>query len=310
MKVLIVDDNAAIREILSELLSVDYETRMASSLDEAADVAMEFHPDATLLDYYVGDANGLELIDTMLARGVQLQNVIILTSNGGEQVPKDSVSIVGTIQKPFKSTEVLEKIRMIFSEPVREKPKRSLFKHLFGKKEEPKENNETIDIRFGRSYLFLEGESENAYKASISLLNEDCNIMIITSGKIKAAVERLVVMAENANIPTERMSAEHFKIIALSDKEGPDYVGPEMMGTLMSSINEFIDTMERPAVMIDDLDLLIEKNDLNSTLTMLHQIINNGSGRLLTLIASTASDNMTEKDRELLMHSMEIRIFE
>lgn len=293
MKVLIVDDNEAIQEILSEILSVDgYETRTASSIEGAADEITAFRPDAILLDSTVGDRNGLELIDTMLAKGHQLSNVLVLAASG-EQIPKDSTAIAGTIQKPFKSTDVLEKMRELFADTTKEKPKRSIFKALFGKKSEDV-HEEVQGIRFGRSYLFIESDPTHSYIAAAFFNDEGCDVMVITSGKLKAARERL----------------DDVKIIALSGKEGPDYVEPEMMGTLMGTITAFITEHEKPVILIDDLDLLIEKNDLNAVLTLIHQVINKDSGKSLTLLVSTRSSDMTEKDRELLQHSMEIRVFE
>lgn len=301
MKILIVDDNAAIQEILSEILSVDgYETCSASSVEDAADAVERFRPDAVLLDSQVGDRNGLDLIDMMLAKGIQMSNVLVLTASG-DQAPKDNNAIAGFVPKPFKSTEVLEKVRSLFAdETAREKPRKSLFRSIFGKKEEDHKETEDrgeagLGLKFGTSYLFVEEGSDNAYRASAFFNETGCQVMIVTSGKIKAAIER--------------MNDDDVKVIALSGKDGPDYVEPEMIGTLMGMISDFTVSMEKPVIMMDDLDLLIDRNGLNSVLTMIHQVINNDSGKKLTLISSAASANMTEKDRELLLHSMEIKIF-
>lgn len=295
MRVLIVDDNAAIQEILSEILSVDgYETETASSLDDAADMVSSFRPDATLLDSKVGDRDGLELMDMISSRGIQPSNVLVLTANV-DQVPKDNNSIAGFIQKPFKSTEVLEKVRGLFDEGTRERPRRSLFRSLFGKKGGQKETAEDHGLRFGDSYLYVEPEPCHSYAAASRFLEEDDDVLVVTSGKIKAAIER--------------MDDGKVRVIGLSSKEGPDYVDPEMIGTLMGAVGDFIDSAERPVVLIDDLDYLIGKNDLNTILTMIHQLINRDPGKRMTLIVSTVTDNMTGKDRELLTKSMEMKVF-
>ena len=288
MRVLIVDDNAAIQEILSEILSVDgYETVSASTLEDALEQVETFKPDAVLLDISVGESNGLDLISMAAENDVQLSKVIVLTT-GMEQVPKDDTSIVGVIQKPFKSTEVLDMLRSIF-DISKEKPKRSLFRSIFGKKDDAKETD--MDLKFGTSYLFVEDDQEYSYKAASFFLEEDTDVLMITSGKIKAAIERV--------------DNEYVNVIGISSKEGPDYIEPEKIGTLMGTITEYVNTHEMPVVMIDDLDVLIEKNDLNSVITMVHQIINNSSKKM-SLIASVRSDDMTEKDKELLAGSMEI----
>ena len=294
MRILIVDDNAAIQEILSEILSVDgYETVSASTLDDAADVASSARPDAVLLDSVVGENNGIELLDIMLEKGTPLSNVLVLTT-GPDQIPKDRMEIAGTIQKPFKSTEVLDKLRELLSDqPAKEKPKRSLFRSLFGKKDEVSEDP-GIELKFGRSYLFIESEPNDAYRSAIFFLERKCNVLLITSGKIKAAIERV--------------DDENINVIGLSSKEGPDYIEPEKIGTIMGTINEFAASNEMPAVIIDDVDTMIEKNDLNSVITMICQILSNNSN--MSLIVSARSDDMTEKDRELLASRMEIRITE
>jgi len=295
MKVLIVDDNAAIQEILSEILSVDgYETVSASTVDDAFEAASASRPDAVLLDSAVGENNGIELLDMMLEKGSPLSNVLVLTT-GPDQIPKDRIEIAGTIQKPFKSTEVLDKLRELLSDqPSKEKPKRSIFKSLFGKKDDDAHEAPGIELKFGRSYLLIEPEPDDAYRSAVFFREKKCDVLLITSGKIKAAIERVDDDAVN--------------VIGLSSKEGPDYIEPEKIGTIMGTINEFAASKESPAVIIDDIDTMIEKNDLNSVITMICQILSNNSH--MSLVVSARSDDMTEKDRELLASRMEIRITE
>ena len=295
MKVLIVDDNAAIQEILSEILSVDgYETLSASTVEDAFEIASSSRPDAVLLDSVVGENNGIQLLDMMLEKGSPLSNVLVLTT-GPDQIPKDRIEIAGTIQKPFKSTEVLDKLRKLFSESPKEKPKRSIFKSLFGKKDDDEISEDPgIELKFGRSYLFIESEPNDAYRSAVFFRERKCNVLLITSGKIKAAIERV--------------DDEDINVIGLSSKEGPDYIEPEKIGTIMGTINEFAASNDSPAVIIDDVDTMIEKNDLNSVITMICQILSNNSN--MSLVVSARSDDMTEKDRELLASRMEIRITE
>jgi len=292
MKILIVDDNEAIQEILSEILSVDgYKTVTASSVDAAVVEIEASVPDAILLESTVNGTDGLELIDRMLKKGHLLSNVILLTT-GNEQIPKDTPSVVGSIQKPFKSTEVLDKLRDIFADTVKKKPKISVFKALFGKKVQAQGQVSAI---FGRSYLFIEDEADHAYEVASRFSDQGYDVMVLSSGRIKAARERF----GNNNV----------KVIGLSGKDGPCYIEPGMLGSLMGAMNDFITENERPVLMLDDLDILIDRNDLNSILTMIHQVVNGDHGKPFTLIASARSGEMTEKDRELLEHSMEIHLF-
>jgi len=291
MRILIVDDNESIQEILSEILSVDgYETVTASSIDAAAEITEKSIPDAILLESSVGGRNGLDLIDMMTAKGRRLSNVILLTS-AGETVPKDNPSIAGSIQKPFESTAVLGKMKDIFGGNTKEKPKRSRLKGLFGKKAEIQDE---VPVVFGKSCMFIENEPDHAYKAVYQLSCQGRGVMLITSGRIKAA--------------RERVGSDNAKVIGLSIKGGEGYIGPEMLGSVMAAMSSFIAENSMPVIMLDDLDLLIERNGANAVLTMMHQIVND-SGKLLTIIVSSRSGEMTEKDRELLHKSMDIRTF-
>ena len=66
MRILIVDDNIAIQEILAEILTVDgYEIEKAGTVSDAIDKLDSFHPDALLLDSQVGGESGLKVLDEL-----------------------------------------------------------------------------------------------------------------------------------------------------------------------------------------------------------------------------------------------------
>ena len=104
MKILIVDDNIAIQEILGEILTVDgYEIDKVGTVSEAIDKLDSFRPDALILDPQVGGESGLKVLDALPAESDV--RAIILT-RGKEVIPKDTAFIRGCIQKPFKSDDV------------------------------------------------------------------------------------------------------------------------------------------------------------------------------------------------------------
>ena len=114
MKILIVDDNIAIQEILGEILTVDgYEIDKVGTVSEAIDKLDSFRPDALILDSQVGGESGLKVLDALPAESDV--RAIILT-RGKEVIPKDTAFIRGCIQKPFKSDDVTEKVRLLCEE--------------------------------------------------------------------------------------------------------------------------------------------------------------------------------------------------
>ena len=60
MKILIVDDNVAVQEIIRDILvERDHNVRMASTVDEAVEKIKSFEPDVVMLDSWVGDEDGM-----------------------------------------------------------------------------------------------------------------------------------------------------------------------------------------------------------------------------------------------------------
>jgi len=308
MKILVVDDNEIIQSILLDVLSVDgYDTKATASLNEAVEIIESFKPDAILLDSKIGSKSGLNLIDMAVTKELKLNNVIVLIS-GKDQVPKDSLAIIGTVKKPFKAEEILELLRSVFKINASEKPKRAIMRSIFGKR--PDSSEDDVKLKFGRSYVFKEKDSNHIYYAASRFAAEGYNVFAVTSGKKKAVKERfedgipkavqLYGIDTKPDVPT---------IIALSSKSGDEYVDPARIGTLMSMMIDFINLKEKPVIVLDELELLIHHNGLNAVITMIHQVVHSGI-RPITLIVSVNTLKMTDKDRELLLDRMEYREFE
>ena len=310
MKILIVDDNEIIQNILLDILSVDgYDIKTTASLTDAVDIIESFRPDAILLDSKVGNKSGLNLIDMAISKELKLNNVIVLIS-GKDQVPKDSLAIVGTIKKPFKAEELLEMLRIkLKTGAPSDKPKKAIMRSIFGKKTESQDDD--LKLKFGRSYVFKERDLTHIYAAASKFATERYNVFVVTSGKRKAAKSRFedgIPRAARAS-DTDMEDVEEPKIVALSTKSGDDYVDPSMLGTLMSMIMEFIDMKEKPVIVLDELEILIHHNGLNAVITMIHQVLHSDI-RPITVIVSVSTLKMTDKDRELLLAHMEYHEFE
>ncbi len=114
-KVLVVDDEPAIIEMLVELLERDgrFEVRTANTGFDAGVVAGEFQPDIIVLDYMLPDINGNVVCRTVRANP-NLEHVkIIIVSGVVNRDEIDSLLADGAqefIKKPFEIDQLIGKI--------------------------------------------------------------------------------------------------------------------------------------------------------------------------------------------------------
>ena len=115
MKILIVDDNVAVQEIIQDiLLDEGYakdDVKRVSSVDEAVSKVGDFQPDIIMLDTWVGDEDGLRVISRCKENLGEVPLNIILIKSASEQVPRDNPYIKGFIDKKIKSTDVLKALK-------------------------------------------------------------------------------------------------------------------------------------------------------------------------------------------------------
>ncbi|OHB64029.1 MAG: regulator [Planctomycetes bacterium RBG_13_60_9] len=114
-KVLIVDDDAEIVELISDILTRDgrYEMRTASSGYEAGMVTQLFHPDLILLDYMLPDVNG-NVVCRTIRNNPEFENTRIIIVSGVikqeeiEQLLKSGAQ--DFVKKPFSISELTQKM--------------------------------------------------------------------------------------------------------------------------------------------------------------------------------------------------------
>ncbi len=114
-KVLIVDDDAEIVELISDILTRDghYEIRTASSGYEAGMVTQLFHPDLILLDYMLPDVNGNVVCQTIRSNPEFENTRIIIVSGVVKQEEIDQLLKAGAedfVHKPFTIAELMDKV--------------------------------------------------------------------------------------------------------------------------------------------------------------------------------------------------------
>jgi len=114
-KVLVVDDDAEIVELISDILTRDgrFEIRTASSGYEAGMATQQFRPDLILLDYMLPDVNGNVVCQTIRSNPEFENTRIIIVSGVIKQEEIDQLLKSGAedyIKKPFTISELTEKV--------------------------------------------------------------------------------------------------------------------------------------------------------------------------------------------------------
>lgn len=113
-RVLVVDDDPAIVEMLVELLERDgrFEVATAATGFDAGLRTREFHPDVIVLDYMLPDINGNAVVNTIRSDPT-LQDVKIIIVSGvvnREEVERLIASGVDFLQKPFRIEQLVRRI--------------------------------------------------------------------------------------------------------------------------------------------------------------------------------------------------------
>ncbi len=294
MKVLIVDDNVAIREIIAEILMVDgYEIKQVGTVEGAYDEMEQFKPDIIVLDIVVEGKNMVNFIDSLEE---DCETKIILLVNGKEQVPKDTPLIIGSVKKPFKSTDILELVRNQKAKEVESKVSKpvkeswtSKFK-LFGKSNASKaEESDDNGPVMGKSYIVFEDIPSGVYSLATSFKRKECEMLVFTTDRTKGVTDRI---------------GKNITVYGLTQRSKTGCIEYGRLGTVMSLINDHISKSVNPVVVFDDLTKVIEANGINPVLTMIYQIVS-GMNRKGSMIISVKESLLTEKDKLLLFRYME-----
>jgi excisionase family DNA binding protein len=117
-KVLVVDDDAEIVELIVEVLERDgrFEVKTASSGYEAGMATQRFRPELILLDYMLPDVNGNVVCQT-IRKNPEFENIKIIIVSG--VVKEDEIAQLlksgaeDFIRKPFNITELTDKITAV-----------------------------------------------------------------------------------------------------------------------------------------------------------------------------------------------------
>ena len=112
-KILVVDDDAAIRRLLrNTLLRAGYAVVEANNAKDALRQATVEHPDAVLLDLGLPDRDGLSLIPQLRSREGIAVLVVSAREAVDEKVAALDLGAVDFVTKPFDTDELLARLRV------------------------------------------------------------------------------------------------------------------------------------------------------------------------------------------------------
>ena len=118
IKVLIVDDDAEIVELMVDVLSRDgrFETQTAGSGYEAGLKTEQFHPDVIILDYMLPDVNGNVVCATIKSNPeFESIRIIIVSGVANPEEVQDLLNAGATefIKKPFNIADLVGRILQV-----------------------------------------------------------------------------------------------------------------------------------------------------------------------------------------------------
>lgn len=117
-KLLLVDDDPAVRESLAHvLISEGYDVLPASNGVEALELTAQNTVDLVLLDLNLPKKNGWDTFELMIKQNPQLP-VIIITARPNQLFPALASGAGALMEKPLDFPKLLQTIRDLLAEPI------------------------------------------------------------------------------------------------------------------------------------------------------------------------------------------------
>lgn len=123
MKVLIIDDEAAIRESISNILSDEnISSKTAKSLEEAKKILTKEYFPVILLDIWLEDGSGIDFIDTIKEISPN-SSIVMITGHGGIELAVQSIKkgAFDFLEKPLSIEKLLNVVEKAHKEHIKNK---------------------------------------------------------------------------------------------------------------------------------------------------------------------------------------------
>ncbi len=118
--VLVVDDEAGIRELLSEILFDEgYGVQLAENADQARQQLEKQRPDIVLLDIWMPDTDGLTLLKEWVAQEKLTMPVIMMSGHGTIETALEAMRIGAAdfLEKPIALKKLLATVAQVLQRP-------------------------------------------------------------------------------------------------------------------------------------------------------------------------------------------------
>ncbi len=307
-KVLIVDDNSAILDIVSELVSnAGYSPLTASGGKEALEKASAERPDLILLDINMPDIDGWTVLRKLKEEGITDETKVMMltaTTDVGTDIFGLQDVVSGYIRKPFNNKELSDRLRAMLEEetPLPEKVStdgKGVFSWLSRRRAARPEGMEKAlrsakkyELRRGLSYLVEEQKASRSFEIFVDQVTHNIQGLCITR-QYPATVR-------------QEWGLEETPIIWLSNQLGKVYVNPTNIGILGDTVIRFIEKSDDSVVMIDGIEFLIVNNGFDKVLKMIHRITDAIMEYKSRLILSVDPRALDLRELALLERNMEI----
>lgn len=120
-KILVVDDEIGIRELLSDILYDEGHTvELAENASEARAARLRYRPDLVLLDIWMPDTDGVSLLKEWGAQGLLDMPVVMMSGHAtiDTAVEATRIGAVDFLEKPITMQKLLKTVQSCLSRPV------------------------------------------------------------------------------------------------------------------------------------------------------------------------------------------------
>ncbi len=259
-KVMVVDDNAAILEIVSELISAaGYQPITATGGKECLARLPVEKPDLVLLDINMPDMDGWTVLRTIKEKGLAGDTKVMMltaTTEIGTDIFGLQDVVSGYIRKPFNNEELRARLKEVLDEqplPPKEEPKpekerKGLFNRLLKKDEEVEHTGMEVARNSAKVYELrrgfqLPGQGDQAPQ-----------VLRDIRGPGHPQHPGALRHPSAPHQPAEGMGPGEDPIIWLSNQLGKVYVNPTNIGILSDTIIRFVEKSGDSVVLIDGVE--------------------------------------------------------
>ena len=307
MKILIIDDNVAIQEIIRDILvSEGHIVRVAGSTDEGQRKAEAFSPDIVFLEYNIA---GDQTLSTLKSGDGMIQTKIVLIKSNQDREPTDDKRVVTSINKPFTSNDIKAAVQRASSACITERTeaaavervnverkKLNISRLLHKKKPVAKPiHRDKDDFKIGISYVIFEDNPDYISRLMSTFSFEKYSIIVVTSERSKIIHDRFGGLNDKLGV------------ISMGYSDKGEVIEIHRLGSLIATVKGFVGKEHfdgEVVVFMDNINDLISANGFDSTVRMIYQLLAESPSDKWSYIISVSNRNMSDKDRGIFLHGL------